>query len=567
MVAQTVAGIVCVPLSPGADALAALVNYFYPRQTLLILDNCEHLLAGCARLADALLRHCARVQIMATSREPLGIAGELPWRVPSLVAPTEKVLAATEIRRYAAVELFVTRVRSALPDFALTPDNAPTVGRICSRLDGIPLALELAAARARAVPVDVIAERLDQRFRLLTSGDRTAVPRQQTLTATIQWSYDLLTDDERQLFHRLSVFVGGWTLEAAELMFQPDDSGGSDVLDVLTRLVDKSMVVAEGSARGVERYRFLETLRQYAQERLAESGEIDAMRDRHFEFYLGLVKTAHVQLATPRQRDGWLHRLDADVDNLRAALTWGSEHHMADALRFAVDLSWYWWYRRQHLEGVGWQERLLESAADDTQLQARALAHIGLLAREYGDLERAQLALAEAKTRFDALGDRRGQAHVLSTLTLLYAGQERLADARAAAAECLRLNQAAGDLARQMFAFAHMGFVATLEEDFVAASRWHEQSLRLARTLGDRFKIMRQCYLLGTARRLLGDYSAAAELFAEATPLLDTKDSWTRAWEWMFPADLAVDEGRYQHAAALYRPPCATTSVGPTQRG
>ena len=222
-------------------------------------------------------------------------------------------------------------------------------------------------------------------------------------------------------------------------------------------------------------------------------------------------------------------------------------------LRFAVDLSWYWWHRRQHLEGVHWQETLLESAPGDAQLQARALAHIGLLARDYGDLQRAQVALAEARVRFDALQSRRGQAHVLNTLTLLYAGQERLADARAAASECLRLNQEVGDLARQMFALTHMGVVATLEEDFVAASRWHEQSLRLARTLADRFRIMRQCYLLGTARRLLGDYAAAAELFAEAAGLLDTKDPWARPWEWIFPGDLALDEGRYARAAKLYR--------------
>ena len=184
-------------------SVSALVNFFRPRQTLLILDNCEHLLAGCATLADALLRHCAHLQILATSREPLGVAGELRWRVPSLAAPTDEPLAAAELRRYAAVELFVTRVQSALPQFALTDDNAQTVGRICARLDGIPLALELAAARARAVPLDAIADRLDQRFHLLTGGNRTAVPRQQTLAATIGWSHDLLTDDERPLFREI----------------------------------------------------------------------------------------------------------------------------------------------------------------------------------------------------------------------------------------------------------------------------------------------------------------------------------------------------------------------------
>jgi predicted ATPase len=260
------------------------------------------------------------------------------------------------------------------------------------RLDGIPLALELAAARARAVPLDVIADRLDQRFRLLTGGDRTAVPRQQTLAAAIGWSHDLLTDDERRLFRGLSVFAGGWTLDAAERICATDASAGGEVLDLLTRLIDKSMVVAEAGC-GVERYVLLETLRQYGQERLAESGEADAIRDRHFAYYLALVKTAHTEVAVPRRRESWLQRLDDDNDNLHTALTWGSERDPRAALRMAVDLSWYWWYRRRHLEGVRWQETLFASAPGDAQLQARALAHIGLLARGYGDVsERTSLS-------------------------------------------------------------------------------------------------------------------------------------------------------------------------------
>jgi predicted ATPase len=198
LVAQTLARVVSVPLAPGADPVSALVDFFRPRHTLLILDNCEHLLASCATLSEALLRQCAHLQILATSREPVGVAGEQHWRVPSLAAPIDEPLAAAELRQYAAVELFVTRVQATRPHFALTEENAQTVGRICARLDGIPLALELAATRARALPLDVIADRLDHRFHLLTSGNRTTVPRQQTLAATIAWSHDLLTDDERR---------------------------------------------------------------------------------------------------------------------------------------------------------------------------------------------------------------------------------------------------------------------------------------------------------------------------------------------------------------------------------
>jgi non-specific serine/threonine protein kinase len=552
LVAETVSQVVAVPLSPGADPIPALVNYFRTRDTLLILDNCEHLLVACATLSDALLRYCAHLRILATSREPLGVTGELPWRVPSLAAPADVPLAAAELRKMGAVELFVTRVRDMLPLFELTEANAHMVGRICARLDGIPLALELAAARARAVPLDVIADRLDDQLRLLTGGKRTTVPRQQTLAAAIGWSHNLLTCDERRFFRRLSVFAGGWTVDAAEVICAPDDGAENEVLDLLTRLVDKSMVVAEGGVSGIERYRLLEPLRQYGQHRLAESGEAEAIRDRHFAYYLALVKMAHTEVAVPRKRDGWLQRLDDDNDNFRRALAWGSERDPRGALRMAVDLSWYWWYRRRYSEGVGWQERLLDSAPDDTRLQARALAHVGLLAREYGDLSRAQVALSEARARFDALGDRRGQAHVLYTLTFMYLGQGLVADARSAALDYVRLNQELGDLARQAFGLAHLGLVATFDEDLLAARSWHEQSLRLAQTLEDRYTVARVCCLLGGVRRLLGHYAEAATLFAEAQPLLDAKDPWSRGRGLMLPADLAVDQGEYERAAELY---------------
>src|SRR5689334_17821689 len=245
LVAQTVATVESVPLAPGDDPVSALVAYFRARRALLILDNCEHVLADCSALAGAMLRHCAHLTIVATSREPLGVAGELRWRVPPLAAPADASVQPSELLGYAAVQLLVARAQSALPHFALTSDNAQTVARICTRLDGIPLALELAAARAGTIPLDAIADRLDDRFRLLTRGDRAAVPRQQTLAATVEWSHELLTDDERQLFRRLSVFAGAWTLEAAERICGPEHSANWEILDVLSRLVDKSMVVAE----------------------------------------------------------------------------------------------------------------------------------------------------------------------------------------------------------------------------------------------------------------------------------------------------------------------------------
>ena len=246
-------------------------------------------------------------------------------------------------------------------------------------------------------------------------------------------------------------------MDAAERICAPDDSAGGEVLDLLTRLVDKSMVVAEGGASGVERYRLLETLRQYGQERLAESGEADAIRDRHFAYYLALVKTAHTEVAVPRRRESWLKRLDDDNDNLRTALTWGSERDPRAALRMAVDLSWYWWYRRRYPEGVGWQERLLDSAPGDVQLQARALAHIGLLARDYGDLERAQFAAVRSQgtLRCARRSPRAGARSVDAHIPVPRPGAA--GDARSAAREYLRLNQELGDLARQAFGLRPIG--------------------------------------------------------------------------------------------------------------
>jgi non-specific serine/threonine protein kinase len=300
-VPQAVATVLGVREEPGRPLPATLADALKPRHLLLLLDNCEHLLDACAYLVDALLRACPHLRILATSREALGITGEVPHRVPSLALPdAQRAMPAEALGQYEAVTLFVDRAQVVQPAFQVTNANAPAVAEICRRLDGIPLAIELAAARVRVLPVEQLLARLQDRFRLLTGGSRTALERHQTLQAAVDWSYDLLNEQEKALFERLSVFAGGWTLEAAEAVCA-DDGGverselkvegegiapaqGSsfhvqlpldDVLDLLTRLVDKSLVVVEDQPGGSARYRLLETLRQYAGRRLAASGAAD----------------------------------------------------------------------------------------------------------------------------------------------------------------------------------------------------------------------------------------------------------------------------------------------------
>ena len=289
---------------PGSTVTESLVGYLRTRTLLLVLDNCEHVVGAAAELVDALLRNCPGVRILATSREPLGSAGETTWRVPSLAVPPHSAVGELDLEhltQYETVQLFVDRALAALPGFVVTGQNAAALAEICRRLDGIPLAIELAAARVRAFSVEQIAARLDDRFRLLTAGQRTAMPRQQTLRATVDWSYTLLSDPERALLRRLSVFAGGWTFEAAEAVAAGDGIHTYAVLDLLPQLVDKSLVIAE-EQRGAVRYRLLETIRQYARDRLQESGEAERTRDRHLTYFLQLAEEAEPKLRGSEDR-------------------------------------------------------------------------------------------------------------------------------------------------------------------------------------------------------------------------------------------------------------------------
>jgi predicted ATPase/class 3 adenylate cyclase len=324
LVPQALASVLGVHEDQSRSLMTTLQDHLQAKTVLLLLDNCEHLLEACAQLADGLLHACPHLKILVSSREALGMAGEVSFLVPSLSLPDAQHLPSLErLTQYDSVRLFIERAVAVKSDFIVANHNAPAVAQICSRLDGIPLAIELAAARLKGLSAEQISERLDDRFRLLTGGNRTALPRQQTLRAMIEWSYDLLSEAERVLLRRLAVFVGDWTLEAAEAVCAEQGIETTEVMDLLLRLVDKSLIVSEERG-GQAHYHMLETIRQFARDKLLESGEGAWLRLRHLEFFLKFAEQAEARLESAEPLI-WLHQLGAEYENLQAALGWEIE--------------------------------------------------------------------------------------------------------------------------------------------------------------------------------------------------------------------------------------------------
>jgi predicted ATPase/DNA-binding SARP family transcriptional activator len=423
LVAQQAASALSLRGASGASA-EAIAEALADRDFLLVLDNCEHLVAAAAELARALLGRCPQLRILATSREPLGVAGERVWPVPP-IAPDD------------AVRLFAERATAVDPAFALNGGNAEAVAEICRRLDGIPLAIELAAARVRVLTPAQIAARLEDRFAILTGGARTAVPRHRTLRAAIDWSFALLSEQEQALLARLSVFAGSFALDAAETVCDAD-------LDLLGGLVDKSLVVTK-SRHAAVRYQLLDTIRQYAAERLDAMGEADAVRRRHALAYLALAREVAVD-PTSAGVMARLERLDDEHDNVRAALAWSLEREPdAIALPLAALFRWYWYYRILWREGLRWLTRALDcSSSAVTPERAGAVAGAGTMSGYTGDLVTGCRLLEEAETMWRTLGDDRELALTLASLAQLSAEAGDLDAAAARAAEAVALIRAAG---------------------------------------------------------------------------------------------------------------------------
>jgi len=515
-VPQVAASTLGVREQPGRSPTETLSDYLEPKKVLLVLDNCEHLIEGCAELAEVLLHSCPGLHVLATSREALGITGEVAWPVPSLSLPDLRRLPDVEsLPQYESACLFAERAAAVKPDFALTEQNAVAVAQICYRLDGIPLAIELAAARAKVLSVEQISERLDDCFRLLTAGSRTAMPRHRTLHATMDWSHELLPDEEKFLFRRLSVFAGGFSLEAAELVCAGEELERDEVLDSLSHLVDKSLVLV-AEQYGEARYRLLETVRQYAMEELSESGEAGKVRERHAGYYLALAEEAEPELKGAGQV-AWLERFEREHDNLRVAISWSLERsNLQDAARLGWALWLFWWIRGHFAEGRRWmEEALAKDVVMSASLRAKTLYVAGTMACGQGDHSSAEPLLEESTALFRELGDGRGLAYALGSAAVLAITQERHEQGIAYSEEATDLFLDVGDEwgAAPMLGCSAVGWLYL--GDHGRAKGLAERGLALCRATGDKHGTsIALCTLAGVAQAER-DYERAKDLFEE----------------------------------------------------
>jgi predicted ATPase/class 3 adenylate cyclase len=541
LVGQQIAVALGIAEASDADAREAILGHLRSREALLILDNCEHIIDACAQLANALLRTCPGLRILTTSREALGVPGERLYPVRSLSLPTGKRLTAQAVADSEAVNLFVERAQAADPQFELTDDNVSPIAEICRRLDGIPLAIELAAARVRALTPQQIADRLDDRFRLLTGGSRTVMPRHQTLRAAIEWSFDLLPDAERNVLWRLSVFSGTFSLESAEAVCVGPDVEDFEVIDLLTRLVEKSLVVHQA-----ERYRLLETLRGLARDRALEAGETAGAYERHRDWYLQFVRGAAGAFFRGPESAATLDRLEAEHDNLRAALAWSLNEPggARAALELAAGLWRFWEIRGYVSEGRQWLERVLAvSAMEETATRADVLTAAGILAANQGDHASAVRYHEQSLALHERLGDLRSIQFALNNLANATLHEGDVARAR----ELFERVLAIADPNDPTFAFVlvSLGDVIDRQGDYEAARQRYEQAIEIIAARGG--DIWADAYAqssYGQAAARHGDHATARERYEQAlTTYRGVGDKRGEARVVTLLADLATDEG------------------------
>jgi predicted ATPase/DNA-binding SARP family transcriptional activator len=607
-VTHAVAAALAISEQPGSPLIDTLMHALKSRPVLLVLDNCEHLIAACASFAYTLLTHCAQLKILASSREPLGVLGESVYRVPPLsVEFTYREVDWELLTDVDAPRLFIERAQAVLPTFTLTQANALFVVQLCKRLDGIPLAIELAAARVNVLSVREISERLARRFDLLTTGVRTTIPRHQTLRAALDWSYGLLAEAEQSLFARLAVFAGGWTLEAIEQVCGREPFQQGNMLDFLSRLVDKSLVTTE-TRGGETRYRMLETIREYSFEKLASAGQLEHFRERHRDWFLDLAEQVRREehLPTIGQR---LDQLEREHDNMRAALEWSLQQgHIATAFRLANLLSYFWQIRGHWSEGRACLERVLTVANfepervshQETILWAQALGQIGIMAVAQRDLDAARQVLAKSiqlyknvaqsgildlETKLDT---------VLSVNFLGFAAfyQSDYLYATARFTEALHSYQEAHGLAGVGFTLTMLGRVAIFQGQYERAvelgkeslaigrqlggvhlsaaaldvtaralypqgnlqqaQHLLEESLTLSRSLDHQADVADELTVLGLVTSYAGDYRRARQLLQEAQTLSETiQYSSGRAFSMLIHAQVALAENDLTSAKAF----------------
>jgi predicted ATPase/class 3 adenylate cyclase len=586
MVPQAVASVFNLPEMPGKTVLQSVEDYLRAKRLLLILDNCEHLLDACARLADRLLRACPQLSILASSREFLGVKGEAPYRVPPMSLPDAHQLPPLEqLVSYDAVRLFVERARMISPEFTLTEKNASALIQVVSRVDGIPLAIELAAARLRVLSVEQIAGRLNDAFRLLTGGSRTVLPRHQTLRALIDWSYNLLDNPERILLRRLSVFSGGWSLEAAERVcaFEGEDCPllcTEDILDLLSGLVDKSLIQTSSSADGSNRFRMLETIRQYAGEKLAGEKLLDEresvlVRNRHMEYYLALVEELEPRIRGREQLEV-LERLEEELDNLRMALGWALETDVEAVLRMAAALRWFWHIHPHTQEGIDWLERGLSDEirpletmqVDEALIHAKAMEVLGfaylMKVAVHGleiHLEKARKLLTTSLSVYQAFHPKehptesreilRGTAWVLRWLSDVDWRAGKFIEANEKIREALRIFRSLGDAHGTAECLQVSGdFFNDLEQ----RRKIHEDQLSIQQENGDVDGIATAFFFIGGTYLGNAEYEQASNAYRESMlhyQKVNHLDMVSNSLEFM--AFSALFMGNYQQADRCFK--------------
>lgn len=563
--------------------LANLTAYLHARRTLLILDNCEHLVEAVAHLAATLLQTCPHLQILATSREALAVPGEINYRIQPLALPPSQHKVpplCAEVAHYDAIQLFVARAQEALRTFTLTDQNAPAVTQICQRLDGIPLGIELAAAWVYLLSPVQIASRLAQDFDLLVGSGRLVLPRHQTLHAAMDWSYRLLTEPERILLRRLAVFTGGWHLAAAEAVVADDDNpqrllAGKQVLKLLNQVVNKSLVVVEHSPEGEAYYRLLEPLRAYLKGKLTEAKEEATTYSRYLHYFLSLAEQLAAQTRSSTQAAA-LATFDREQDNLRAALAWGLAPQQAAtgaalvAAALAVRLGRYWYMRQHWYEGCSWLAKALALFTDDLQpplptplstwrdsraLYAALLFQMGYLAGGQGDLPTAQACLAQSLALQRTLGDQRGLVRCLQELGGVASEQGDYGHATALLAESLSYSRVLGDDWLLAVSVGKLADVAGEQNDYGRCAQFAGEYLTIARRLGDIGMLITALNLLAQCAVATARYAQAVALLEEAIALNQQGNPNSTGSPWAL-RNLALARqmlGDYAQAAADYR--------------
>ena len=542
--------------------LTTLIAYLRTRQLLLVLDNCEHLVTACASLVTTLLSTCPDLHILATSREALRLAGEQRYQVPSLTAPpAHQPITPELLASYEAVRLFIARAQERVPEFALDSENTNGLAEICTRLDGIPLAIELAAAWIGLLPTSVIAARLDDRFRLLTRGPRMALPRQQTLRAALDWSWDLLNATEQQLLARLSVFAGGSTQAATLAICADPPLDEWAVLDVLGALTEKSWLNVDDHAHpaGVTYYHLLETVRQYSKERLAERGETEAVCDRHLQWYAALADQAEQALQGSEQTE-WLAQLEQEHDNLRMALSWSLnvaggnlvQRHEVGA-RIAGELWRFWRIRGYLTEGLYWLNLVRTTGDLPPDLQAKVVFGIGYLTYYQGNYPSAVAHATESLDLYYGLNYKPGIANTQILLGMVAEMQDDYGRARILVEESLALFRELKDMRGVSTALDLLGQVERDQGHYQQAALYFSESCTLCRTLGDSWGLLVGLNRNSVVQMEQGNFDQATALAGECLVLsrAHLKDTWSTAWSLSILAQAATLQGQFEQATIM----------------